>query len=427
VDYLTHRSLSIILLLGLCLTGSQPAAAYGVLTHHQLIDEAWASGIVPLLLTRYPSLSPEQLREAHAFAYGGCLIQDFGYYPFANGFIAVLMHYVRSGDFVQSLFRNAQNANELAFAIGALSHFIGDSIGHSEATNPSVALVFPKLRARYGPSVNYAQDKGAHGQVELAFDANQFARGRLAPSKYLHEIGLEVPGRQLAAAFHETYGLSAKEAMGRYEPVMRVYRFGARTFLPSFVYAEALLHGHRFPPDTAGPEFDEYDQHVALLAREAGWQQYSKKPGMGSYILAGLIAVLPKVGPLKVLDIKGPTDETERLYIRSVNHCTAAMVLALRQLATARPQILVANRDLDTGARLAPGGYPLTDETYAKLLGRITRDPARPLPAGLKAAILEYYADPNAPIATRRNPKKWARVQYELQKLSSMSVLADPQ
>ena len=123
-----------------------------------------------------------------------------------------------------------------------------------------MALVFPKLRARYGPSVNYAQDKKAHGQVELAFDANQFARGRLAPSKYLHEIGLKVPRRQLAAAFYETYGLTAKEVMGRYEPVMRTYRFGARIFLPSFVYAEALLHRHRFPPDTAGPEFDEYER-----------------------------------------------------------------------------------------------------------------------------------------------------------------------
>ena len=103
--------------------------------------------IVPLLLSRYPSLSPEQLRDAHAFAYGGCLIQDFGYYPFANDFIAGLTHYVRSGDFVQSLFRNAQNANELAFAIGALSHFIGDSVGHSEATNPSLwRLYFPSSR-----------------------------------------------------------------------------------------------------------------------------------------------------------------------------------------------------------------------------------------------------------------------------------------
>jgi hypothetical protein len=128
--------------------------------------------------------------------------------------------------------------------------------------------------------------------------------------------------------------------MGRYEPVMRTYRFGARTFLPSFVYAEALLHRRRFPPDTVGPEFDEYDARVALLAREAGWRHYSKRPGMGSYVVAGLIAILPKVGPLKVLDIKGPTAETERLYIRSINRSTTAMVLALRQLVTTRPEIL---------------------------------------------------------------------------------------
>ena len=421
------RVISFVALLGLFLAGSQPAAAYGVLTHHQLIDQAWASGIVPLLLSRYPSLTSEQLREAHAFAYGGCLIQDFGYYPFADSFIAGLMHYVRTGDFVESLFHNARNANELAFAIGALSHFIGDSIGHSVATNPSVALVIPKLKARYGPSVNYAQDKGAHGQVELAFDANEFARGRLAPSKYLHEVGLVIPRRQLAAAFYETYGLTAKEAIGGYEPALRIYRFGARVFLPTFVYAEALLHRNRFPPDTAGPEFDEYNEHMARLAHKAGWQQYSRKPGLGSYAMAGLITVLPKVGPLKVLDIKGPTVETERLYIRSVNLCTAAMAAALRQLATARPEILVANRDLDTGERLAPGGYPLTDQTYAKLLERITRDPSRLLPAGLKRSILEYYADPRAPIITRRNPKKWARLQKELQTLSSMSALADRQ
>ena len=157
---LLARLTSFALLLGVFLAGLQPAAAYGVLTHNQLVDQAWASGIVPLLLSRYPSLTAEQLREAHAFAYGGCLIQDFGYYPFADSFIAGLMHYVRSGDFVESLFHNAQNANELAFAIGALSHFIGDSIGHSAATNPSVALVFPKLKARYGPSVNYARTKG---------------------------------------------------------------------------------------------------------------------------------------------------------------------------------------------------------------------------------------------------------------------------
>jgi Zinc dependent phospholipase C len=127
--------------------------AYGALTHHELIDQAWTTVIVPILLNRFPSLTAEQLRKAHAYAYGGCVVQDFGYYPFANEFFSDLTHYVRSGDFVQKLFQHAHTANELAFAIGALSHYVGDSIGHSQATNPSVAIMFPKLRGKYGSSV----------------------------------------------------------------------------------------------------------------------------------------------------------------------------------------------------------------------------------------------------------------------------------
>jgi len=185
----------------LTLAWSTPGKAYGVLTHHQLIDQAWSTVIVPILLSRFPALTNEQLREAHAYACGGCVIQDFGYYPFANGFFSNLTHYVRSGNFVQSLFQHPRTANEFAFAIGALSHYAGDSIGHSQATNPSVAVTFPKLSAKYGSSVNYAQGKYENSQVEWAFDANQAAKLRLAPAAYVHYIGLKVPREQLAAAF----------------------------------------------------------------------------------------------------------------------------------------------------------------------------------------------------------------------------------
>ena len=135
----------------------RPASAYSLLTHEQLIDLTWKESIVPLLLSRYPALTPAQLDEARAYAYGGCVIQDIGYYPFGDMSFSNLTHYVRSGDFVVNLFRNAQNANELAFAVGALSHYVGDSIGHSQATNLAVPIEFPKLRAKYGPTVNYAE------------------------------------------------------------------------------------------------------------------------------------------------------------------------------------------------------------------------------------------------------------------------------
>src|SRR6516165_3276307 len=127
------------------LAASAPGFAYSLLTHEQIIDLTWDDSIVPLLLSRYPGLTQAQLDEARAYAYGGCVIQDIGYYPFGQASLSNLTHYVRAGDFVVNLFRNAHNANELAFAIGALSHYIGDSIGHSEATNLAVAVEFPEL------------------------------------------------------------------------------------------------------------------------------------------------------------------------------------------------------------------------------------------------------------------------------------------
>src|SRR6202034_2316395 len=147
-----------------------PAGAYSLLTHEQLIDLTWKDSIVPLLLSRYPTLTPAQLEHARAYAYGGCVIQDIGYYPFGDASFSNLTHYVRSGDFVVNLFRNAGNADELAFAVGALSHYIGDTIGHSEATNRAVPIEFPALGQRYGLSVNYAQGEKQHVQTEFAFD-----------------------------------------------------------------------------------------------------------------------------------------------------------------------------------------------------------------------------------------------------------------
>jgi hypothetical protein len=399
--------------------------AYGVLTHHQLIDQAWNTVIVPILLSRFPSLTTDQLREAHAYAYGGCIVQDFGYYPFANEFFSDLTHYVRTGDFVQRLFQHASTANEFAFAIGALSHYVGDSIGHAQATNPSVATTFPKLRARYGSSVNYAEGKHQHAQVEWAFDANQAAKLRLAPAAYVHDIGLEVPREQLAAAFYETYGIPLAEIVSGLLPAMKTFRFGARSFLPNFTYAEALLHKRHFPADTSGPELEQYERQIGQLPKEEGWDQYRRKPGIRIHLLAGVIVILPKIGTIRMLAIKGPTEETERAYIASVNLSTAALAVSLQRLTGAQIDLGLADRDLDTGQQVVPGGYPLTGNTYARLLARITKVPTEPIPAGLKQDIIAYYADPAAPISTRKRLKEWASLQEQLQVLVGMKTISE--
>jgi hypothetical protein len=420
-----HRWLAPLALCIPLLAWPPSGEAYGGLTHHQLIDQAWNTVIVPILLNRFPSLTTEQLKEAHAYAYGGCIIQDFGYYPFANAFFSDLTHYVRTGDFVQKLFQHAKTANEFAFAIGALSHYVGDSIGHSQATNLSVAITFPKLAARYGSSVNYAQGKHQHSEVEWAFDASQAAKLRLAPAAYVDDIGLEVPREQLAAAFYETYGIPLREIVNGLFPAMKTFRFGGRNFLPHFTYAEAVLHKGGFPADTPGPELEQYERQIGQLPKEEGWDQYRRKPGFGIHLLSGLIVIVPKVGMLQMLAIKGPTEETERMYIASINLSTAALAVCLQRLTGTPIDMGLADRDLDTGQQVVPGGYRLTDKTYARLLARITKVPTELIPAGLKQDILAYYANPAAPISTRKKPKEWEAVQKQLQVLIGMRTSSE--
>ena len=229
-------------------------------THEQLIDLTWTTSIQPLLLQRYPGLTQAQLNEAHAYAYGGCAIQDLGYYPFGNVFFSELTHYVRSGDFVHALLRDARTADELAFAIGALSHYVGDSVGHAEATNPSVAEQFPNLRAKYGNSVAYDESPYAHVRTEFAFDVNEIAKRRFAPSAYLRHVGLHVANDLLDRAFYETYGLDAVRVLGARRPTVRGYRFSVRSFLPRIAYAENVLHRKHFPPDVQDGDFLALEQ-----------------------------------------------------------------------------------------------------------------------------------------------------------------------
>jgi hypothetical protein len=182
---------------------SRVSAAYSVLTHEQIVDLLWDQQIKALLLQKFPGTSSGGLRLAHAYAYGGCLMQDMGYYPFGNKTFSDLVHYVRSGDFVEAMLSDATNVNEYAFALGALAHYAADITGHP-VVNAAVAQEFPKLRAKYGPRVTYAQDKKAHIQTEFGFDVVQVAKHRYTSDAYHNFIGFEVAKPVLERAFVET-------------------------------------------------------------------------------------------------------------------------------------------------------------------------------------------------------------------------------
>ncbi|HUN86562.1 MAG TPA: zinc dependent phospholipase C family protein [Terracidiphilus sp.] len=454
----------IILILIILVSSQKRAAAYSLLTHEQLIDLTWNDSIVPLLLSRYPNLTPAQLKEAKAYAYGGCVIQDIGYYPFGDQFFSDLTHYVRTGDFVVNLFRNAHNADELAFAVGALSHYVGDSIGHSEATNLAVPVEFPKLRAEYGPVVSYSEGEHQHVQTEFAFDIDQIAHHHMAPLPYLRYIGLKVSMHQLAMAFYQTYGIASSYNGKRRELInVPAYRFAVRAFIPRIAYALTLLHRKHEPPEPDTPDARKLDEQCAQVAIRNDWQHYRRHAGIGTYALAGFIFVLPKFGPLKLLDIKGPSEATETDYIHSVINSTAVLSrLVSRFTPTAQTHLLTSkpggadpppsqrpssnpatnpntllrsegplhplpNRDLDTGRVVQPGGYSLTDSTYAKLLHRLTRNPRQPIPPGIKENIQAFYADPSLPITTKKDPEKWKQVQADLVTLAAIPTSTAPQ
>ena len=400
-----------------------------------------------MLKSRYPNLTPAELDRARSFAYGGCVIQDLGYYPFGDSFFSDLTHYVRSGDFVLALFRNARNANELAFAVGALSHYIGDSIGHSQATNRAVALEFPKLAARYGPSVNYAEGPHQHVQVEFAFDIDQIAKHRVAPLGYLRHIGIRVPTHQLALAFYETYGITDDFASGaRHKFNVSEYQVATRKFIPRVAYAVTLMnHGHEVAePDT--PDAKEIKKESAEAATLYDWAAYRKKAGFETHLIAGVLWVLPKVGPLSMVAVKGPSQAAEVDYMHSLVSATTVLrdrlaLFTSTEARQAQPVNAAAsgdslgppdaahplpNRDLDTGQVVKPGGYSLTDQTYAELLHRLTRDPSQPIPSGIKSDVQAYYSDPDSPITTKRRHREWETVQADLKTLAAMPISAAP-
>ena len=181
-------------------------SGYSMLTHEQIVDLAWSDQIEPLLKQRFPNATEEELKEAHAYAYGGCIIQDLGYYPFGNQDFSNLLHEVRSRDVVRAMLEDADDINGYAFALGALAHYTSDVYGHP-AVNRAVAMDYPKLQRKFGDNVTYEDNRRAHIRTEFGFDVVQVAKGRFASDSYHNFIRFKVDKPLLEQAFRETYGL----------------------------------------------------------------------------------------------------------------------------------------------------------------------------------------------------------------------------
>src|SRR5689334_10057208 len=154
-----------------------------------------------------------------------------GYYPFGKKYFSDLLHYVRTGDFVDALLRDSSDVNEYAFALGALAHYSSDNVGHP-AINRITAIEFPKLRKKFGNEVTYAEDPKAHIQTEFGFDMVQVAKNRYTSDRYHDLIGFEVAKPLLQRAFQETYGLKLEDVFGSVDLSIGSYRRSVSKMIP---------------------------------------------------------------------------------------------------------------------------------------------------------------------------------------------------
>jgi Zinc dependent phospholipase C len=398
----------------------QVASGFSVLAHEAIIDTAWDSNIRPLILHRFPNATPEQLTEAHGYAYGGAIIQDMGYYPHGNRLFSDLTHYVRSGDFILALLHDAWDVKEYAFALGALSHYAADIDGHRVGTNRAVPILYPRVRMKYGDVVTYEQNPVAHLKTEFGFDVMEITQQHYAPDTYHAFIGFGVAVTLLDQAFQETYGLDLRSVLSDEDKVLGSYRRAISTLIPKATRIAWALKKHEIMKTVPSITKKKFLFNLSRASYEKNWGHEYLRPTLRERCAAFFIRLIPKIGPLKVLKLSRPTPETEHMFEAGFNAALARYKVLLGQVPTGQPD--VQNNNFDTGEATPPGAYSMNDEAHAKLLEALAGQNFAGASPEVRAELLQFYADPGASYATKRRPKDWNRVVVALQQLKASAA-----
>ncbi len=412
------RLLAIVL--GLLVGSVQLCSAYSVLTHEEIVDLLWKDDIQPRLAKRFPGATEDDMKKAHAFAYGGSLIQDMGYYPFGNKYFSDLTHYVRSGDFIANMVNEANDLDEYAFALGALAHYAADNMGHP-AVNQSVSIQFPKLRKKFGKEVTYAEDPKAHIRTEFGFDVAQVAKNRYTSDRYHDFIGFEISKPVLERAFEDTYAMPLSDVIHNEDLAIGTFRRAISKIVPEMTRVALVARKKELVSETPNFNARKFRYYLSRANYQKEWGKGYREPGFGTRLLAIILKVVPKVGPFRALDFKIPTQKTEDLYVASVDRTLDYYRKLLAEAS--KDKLRLVNTDFDTGRDTHAGEYVLTDNAYAHLLDELAKKHFADVTPDLKANILTFYGDPNAPLATKRNEKAWQQTQEQVQELRDFQPL----
>ena len=359
--------------------------AYSALSHEAIIDSVWESHIKPLLLHKFPQATADEIKEAHAYVYGGCQIQDMGYFPFASHQFSDFVHYVRSGDFVTTMLREATTLDEYAFAIGTLAHYTADRTAHP-AINHSVGLIYPKLRRKLRADPTYEDKPGEHLKVEFSFDVVQVARGLYAPDNYHDFIGFKVSKPALERAFKDVYGIELKDVFKNLDLGIGTYRFVMGAVIPEMT--KVAWDSKRSDIEKLSPAITRTRFVYALPQAQYNkeWSGKHERPGVWTRFLAFIFRAIPTVGPFRVLRFRPVPDQAERDFLRSFDQT----VEVYRRELTAERQgsLQLANVNLDTGKPVKRGEYRLADKSYDALREKLQ---GQEVPPDLKKNIDAYF------------------------------------
>jgi Zinc dependent phospholipase C len=418
IEFMRKTKSLLAMLLVVC-TLSNVGTGYSVLTHEEIIDLLWKDQIVPLLLEKYPAATPDELRQAHAYAYGGCLIQDMGYYPFGNRLFSDLVHYVRSGDFVAALLDEATDIDEYAFALGALSHYASDITGHP-FVNTAVAQNFPKLKTKYGKAVTFEQNPKAHIQTEFGFDVVQVSKQRYTPDAYHDFIGFQVSKPVLERAFLKTYGIRLEDIFSNIDLSIGSFRRSISGIIPEMTRVALLTKQNEMVKEDPSFAKKKFLYNLKRAEYEKEWGKSYQKPGFGAHFLAVLFRLVPKVGPFKAVGFKMPSPETETLYLKSINNTVDQYRIYLQDVKAGK--LTLENKDFDTGKQTQEGEYRLTDEAYGKLLDKLANAKFAGASPELQRNILAFYQNPNSPDFNKKKPEQRDRTLRNVEELRALNI-----
>jgi len=395
--------------------------AYSILSHEAVVDASWEKDIKPALKLRYPMATDSELLVAHSYAYGGCLTADMGYCPFGSKYFTNLAHYVCTGDFVSALLSEAQNLNEYAYAIGALSHYMADKYGHSLATNHVVPLVYHRLEKKYGDVVTYDENEMAHSRTELSFDVLQVARGNYVTQSYHDFIGFNIATPVLERAFIKVYGQDLNDVFGDFDLAVGTFRWAVKSLMPSITRAAWVLKRDDIKKSMPSATAKTFHYKIRRRDYELEFGKKRQKISFSDRLLAFFIRILPKVGPLKIFKFKDPGPEGEKLFIQSFNAVLLNYSQAIKQLNDG--SLVLPNINFDTGDPTQFGKYPLADVTYDQLLLKLQDNKFDDLTVKLKTNVEIFYNKADTTILAKEDPD-WQKSYTALQNIKQANTIS---